>query len=282
MKRKPARTARAADPAPAPRLELGATHPVFAAHQQRFFDAELPRALSTRGFARWSAAAYDADTLRWGREAWQLRTLDEYRSYVAFAEFLENVNALGLGFDVLATVVRTVRDEARHVEVCRRLVNALGGTDTIPGEPAWVSSDASQPRLVKALQMVMGTLCVGETLSVALLSATRKHAADPLARAVLTVLTRDESVHSQVGWTLLPVLWAAASPAQRRLLEDELAQILDYAERAVFAGGGREATDGPRNPFGELFLTERQRVYARALEHGVRRRFGAVGVRLPA
>ncbi len=280
MSRKPSRKL-ASQSVPSPRLELGATHPVFAAHRQRFFDAQLPPSLSSRAFTRFRGARYDADTLRWGLEAWQLRTLDEYRSYVAFAEFLENVNALGLGFDVLSTVVRTVRDEARHVELCRRLVNALGGTDTIPGEPTWVSSDRSQPRIVLALQLVMGTLCVGETLSVSLLNATRKAAVDPLARAVLTVLTQDESVHSQVGWALLPTLWGAASRLQQRGLEDDLRHILAYADQAVFAGGGREVKDGPRNPFGELFLSERQAVYAHALEHGVRKRFREAGVRLP-
>lgn len=283
MKRRAPRRKAPASAPPAPtRLELASVHPVFAAHQRRFFDESLPPALSARAFTRFDAGTYSPEELRWGREAWQLRTLDEYRSYVGFTEFLENANALGLGFDVLSTAVRTVRDEARHVELCRRLVRALGGTDTIPGEPTWVTTDRSQPRLMQTLQMVIGTLCVGESLSVALLQATRRVASAPLARGVLTVLTQDEAVHSQVGWTLLPLLWPAASATQRRELEGELALVLDYAERAVFAGGGREAADGPRNPFGELFLSERRAVYAQALEQGVRRRFRDVGVRLPS
>lgn len=261
-----------------PVLDLGGVHPVFTTHQNRFFDAELPAQLRLRAFERFDAKRYDAETLEWGRVAWQLRTLDEYRSFTAFTGFLDTLNGLGCAFDILSTAVRTVRDEARHVELCRRLVRALGGDDRIPGTPDWVLPEADQPQLVQALATVIGSLCIGETLSVALLAATRDVAEDPLARALLKTLTADESVHSQLGWALLPLLWPMATKGRRRHLTAGLRTSLKLAREAVFAGGSAEG--GERNPFGELFLGERTEVYEQSLERDVLRRFRELGIRV--
>jgi hypothetical protein len=254
-------------------LDLRPSNEVFATHQRRFFDAELPEALSSKAFASFSPRRYGRKQLSWGKKAWQLRALDEYRSYYGFSDFLLALNALGVSFDVLSTAVRTVRDEARHVELCRRLVRALGGDDRIPGTPNFVASDPGDPPLMRALRMVMGSLCVGETLSVALLAATRDVAIDPLTREVLTVLAADESVHSQVGWTLLPMLWPEASKRQRATLTQEMAAVVAYAREAVVDQNARRG--GERNPFGELFSAERTAVFQRAIEHDVLRRFRA-------
>jgi hypothetical protein len=254
-------------------LDLGASSEVFATHQRRFFDAELPDSLSAKAFASFSGRRYSRAQLTWGRKAWELRALDEYRSYFGFSDFLSALNMMGASFDVLSTAVRTVRDEARHVELCRRLVRALGGTDRIPGTPNFVASDPGDPPLLRALRMVMGSLCVGETLSCALLIATRDVATDPLTHEVLTVLAADESVHSQVGWTLLPMLWAKASKRERATLKNEMASVIDYARQA--SHDENAADGGERSPFGELFAPEREKVFKRAIEHDVLRRFRA-------
>jgi hypothetical protein len=254
-------------------LDLAPSNDVFATHQRRFFDAELPPSLSAKAFAAFNGRRYSRAQLTWGRRAWELRALDEYRSYIGFSDFLTALNLLGASFDVLSTAVRTVRDEARHVELCRRLVLALGGTDRIPGTPSWVTSDAGEAPLMRALRMVMGSLCVGETLSCALLIATRDVATDPLTHEVLTVLAADESVHSQVGWTLLPMLWPKASKRERAALKNEMAGIVDYARQAALDENA--ADGGERSPFGELFASEREKVFKRSLEHDVLRRFRA-------
>src|SRR5205814_1663172 len=127
-----------------------------------------------------------------GRKSWTLRALDEYRSLIAFTSLVEQISRLRLSFDVLGTAVRVVRDEHRHVELCRRMVVALGGDSLLDGEPAWVECAGFSTRR-RMLEQVVGGLCVGETVSVHFLAAMRDETADPFARAVLSTMVADES-----------------------------------------------------------------------------------------
>src|SRR5262249_34625565 len=124
-------------------LDLRSASRVLGKFHDRFHDDALPSDLSLEAFAAFDRGAYDAASLEWGLGAWQARLLDEYRSQVAFTDLLLQLTELGFSFDVLGTAVRVVRDEARHVELCRRMVHALGGDDIIPGEPGYVNPDKS-------------------------------------------------------------------------------------------------------------------------------------------
>jgi hypothetical protein len=259
-------------------LNLGAANPGLAHAQRRFFDEALPPALSSEAFGKFDGSAYDSDTLTWAKEAWQLRTLDEYRSQVGFSEFLLEVTELGCAFDIITAAVRVVRDEARHVELCRRLVIALGGTDEIPGEPKWVRSDDRETLQVRVVQTLTGSLCIGETISTAILAATRKVTKDPLAKEVVTALTRDESFHGQLGWTLLPQLLPLLSVKEKRRVKARLKDDLQSAHEAVFEGCGHDDSEDVRNPFGHLKNDERKVVFERALEKDVLRRFRELGL----
>lgn len=265
-----------------PILHLGAADSGLATNQRRFFDEALPEALHAKSFEAFDPSRYDEDTISWARESWQLRTLDEYRSQVGFTEFLFELTELGCAFDTLTAAVRVVRDEARHVELCRRLVNALGGTDEIPGEPKWVRSDSAEPLRVRALQTLTGSLCIGETLSTALLAATRDVTEDPLAREVVTALTRDESFHSQLGWTLLAQLWPVLNAREKKRVEKRITMDLESAREAVFEGCDFDDTESPRNPFGHLKNAERTKVYEKSLERDVLRRFDKLGIKVKA
>lgn len=259
-------------------LDLAPADAGLAVAGRRFFDETLPPGLSTKAFAAFDARRYDEETLAWGVESWQLRTLDEYRSQVGFSEFLLEATDLGCAFDTLTAAVRLVRDESRHVELCRRLVVALGGTDALPGEPRWVRSDKRESLAVRVVETVAGSLCIGETLSTAMLAATRKVTKDPLAKAVVTALTRDESFHGQLGWALLPQLWPVLSAKEQRRVTKRIAADLEVAHELVFEGCDGDDRDEPRNPFGHLKNAERKVVYERALERDVLRRFRALGL----
>jgi hypothetical protein len=255
-----------------PASPLGAWH-------RRFFDEQLSGAVQAPAFAAFDRSAFDDGELGWGLSAWRGRTLDEYRSQVAFTTLLSELTQDGAPWGVLSAAVRLVRDESRHVELCRRLVGALGGDDLIPGTPAFVGSDVTAPLHVRLFDTIAGSLCLGETLSAALLSATLKVTKEPLSRGVLEVLTRDEVFHSSLGWALLPEAWARLStrerPRRRRLLSD----MLGWTKAAVFAHCTDDA-DEPRSPFGHLKTHERSAVYQRAVERQVVPKFAAAGVAL--
>jgi hypothetical protein len=260
-------------------LDLRPADETLALYQRRFFDESLPAALSAKAFERFDASRFDDAAVAWGRRAWEARTLDEYRSHASFCEFLLETSSLGLSWDAVSGATRLVRDEARHVELCRRLVSALGGSDQLGGEPSWVQSDASRPLLERVLRTTMGSLCLGETISAAMLAATLKVTKVPLARRVLEALTRDESFHSQFGWRLFALLWPLANQRMKRRAVKELREDLKIVRELAFEGvDDAEDPKRKRNPFGDLTRAEREAAFARSLERDVLRRFQGAGV----
>ena len=273
------RRARRARPAVAePALDLHPADEALALWQRRYFDDDLPEALSTRAFEQASKLKLSADDRASGLHGWRHRALDEYRSQVAFTEFLGEVTDLGCSHDILSASVRLVRDEARHVEICRRMVLALGGDARIPGEPGWVRSDREAPLLDRVLTTTLASLCIGETLSVALLVKSRDVATFPVAKAALEQLAKDESIHSQLGWRLLPMLWPLADRKLRRELTAALPYLFEASWDAVF--GGMTPGDGhtERDSFGDVLDHERQTVFDHSLEHDIVRRFEKLGI----
>src|SRR4051812_285248 len=125
----------------------------------------------------------------------------------------------GCSFDLLVSATRVVRDEARHVELCRRMVVALGGTSALEGTPSWTRSQQSVPVRTRLLRTVVGSLCVGEMLSAAMISRARDFATDPLAHAVTASLARDEAFHGRLGWDLLEIFTPHLSVPERQELE---------------------------------------------------------------
>jgi hypothetical protein len=97
---------------------------------------------------------------------------------------------------------------------------------------------------------------------------------------VVTALTRDESFHSQFGWTLLGQFWPVLTATEKRIVQKRIRMDLESAEEAVFENCDDDDRAVPRNPFGHLKNAERTRVYEKSLERDVLRRFRALGVRL--
>ena len=115
-------------------LDLAPRNRALDVFHRHFQDETLPEALKSGTFATFARATYDVHEIRWGRSAWQARVLDEYRSQIAFTDLLNDLTQLGCSFDVLGTAIRVVRDEARHVEICRRMTAA--SVAPAPGKPA--------------------------------------------------------------------------------------------------------------------------------------------------
>jgi hypothetical protein len=267
-------------------LDLAPRSSTLDAFHQRFLDDAFPPELSRAAFAAFDAGAYDAPLRARGVRAFQLRALDEYRSQVAFTELLAELTEMGFSWDVLGTAVRIVRDEARHVELCRRMIAALGGGDRVPGEPRWVRSDKRLPVRARVLRTIVGSLCIGETISVRMLAAGRDATVDPLARALATCLTADESVHGRFGWAVLELMAPGLDDAERELLWERIPRWLAStgasmvpavaAPAAAAPVAGRAAR--PPSPFGSLPAGRRAEVFADALERDVLRRFAELDI----
>jgi len=262
-------------------LNLENTGSALDGLHRRFLDDAFPPELSTAAFSALSERSYTEEERQDGRAAWELRALDEYRSQVGFTELLMELTELGFAFDVLGVAVRIVRDEARHVELCRRMVRALGGSGVIDQDPVYVRSDPAQPLMKRVLHTVVGSLCGGETFSVRILAAVREETRDPTARAVVTCLAADESIHSQFGWTLLRLLVPHLSDSDRAEISELLPGVLAACEslmtRPDTSGGEHALAAATVNPFGCLSDRRRNEVFHDSLERDVLRRFAELG-----
>jgi hypothetical protein len=262
-------------------LDLRSTSRVLATYHHRFQDDMLPKELSLQSFAAFDRGAYDAASLDWGLGAWQARLLDEYRSQVAFTDMLLQLTELGFSFDVLGTAVRVVRDEARHVELCRRMIHALGGDDLIPGDPAYVNPEKSLPPMLRVLQTTVGFLCIGETISLRLILGVRQMTIDPLAKRLISCLAADESLHSSFGWNLLEVITPVLTVEERAWANDSLFPFFSAVQDAVRASAGSDTGEplsgAPPNPFGYLSAADRMSIFDESMRRDIIPRFEALG-----
>lgn len=216
----------------------------------------------------------DARARELGRRSFILRALDEQRSLRAFTELLGELCEAGAPIDVIGTLTRVVRDEAQHVDLCDRVVKRLGGWDAGAPEPRWVRSDARQPLSRRILTTVLGSLCVGETVSVHMIKAVRENASDRVTHDVLTQLLKDESFHSRFGWWWLeamPLDDADRAWGQRyvaRLLPSLAQELTPKPAKRPFAA----------NPFGNASAEARTAAFADALSGTILPGFDRAGL----
>lgn len=209
------------------------------------------------------------DVRELGRRTFQQRALDEQRSLVAFSELLTALCQAGAPVDVIGSMTRVVRDEALHVDLCDRMVRRLGGWDEAPPEPRWVSLPAAWPLRKRILATILGSLCVGETISVALFRAARENATDPVAHQVLTRMLADESFHGRFGWWWLESIPLAEH--EQRFAERFVAEVLrsivtELLPAQTDEGLARQGLPRAATPYGGVAPSDREAAVVRAVE----------------
>ena len=212
---------------------------------------------------KFDASLYDHATLERGRRAWLLRTMDEYRSMVGFSEMTHIAAAMHAPIDVVACSSRVVRDEVRHVEICSTLMDRLGGQKEVNAKPNYVRTNPKHQYRVRAMQLAIGSCCIGETISVIMLAGVREQASDPVAHAALTQMLKDESFHSRFGW-----LWLESmdlDDRDRRWLDRFIPRVFGSLEPPAVSPG-RNAPFIP-SPFGAISNKERGERFYTAMDN---------------
>lgn len=218
----------------------------------------------------WAALGASVDDPRErerGRRSFILRALDEQRSMLAFSELLTELCMSGAPIDVIGSVTRVVRDEAHHVDLCDRVVKTLGGWGGKSPEPQWVRSNKKLSLRLRIVQAMIGSLCIGETLSVAMIRGVREHAADPVAEEVLTRLLADESFHSRVGWW-----WLESTTLTEREVEFAnafLERVLPSIEASVRPKPEARSRAHRYSPFGSMSAAERDEAFMRTMQEKI-------------
>lgn len=144
-------------------------------------------------------------------ETWLRRAAAEYFAVSRFSEFATDLVAAMAPADVLSLCLRIGIDEVRHAELCVRMAEIYSGAKHVPPFGRTVTEPPVRPEHHHALASAI--VCVSETHSAALLSATRNLTTDPTARAVLSVMLADEVMHSQIGWSYLRHAIEAGGPS---------------------------------------------------------------------
>jgi hypothetical protein len=142
------------------------------------------------------------------RRAWTGAAFQEHRTGAACAVTLKALIDVRAPLDLIAISCRFPLDEMVHVELCSRLAMELGGGSEIRYDPHNLVYEPSRElsSLRIASELVVHNFCVGEALSIPLLRGAAKAANQPLTRAVLSRIVRDEALHGNFGWSYLE--WA--------------------------------------------------------------------------
>jgi hypothetical protein len=216
---------------------------------------------------------HDPEVVLAARRTWTLAAFQEHRTGAACAETLNALITARAPLDLVAQATRYPLDEMVHVELCARLANELGGAVQIVHDPDVLirrpERDLS-PRL-RAAELVVRNFCVGEAVSIPILRASCKAASDPLVRAVLGRIVKDEAAHGRFGWLYLDWLAGSLSADERRHLAAAASHEITLLERNW---AKQVTTDPARTLPGTLGWMEPATylaIAARALEDAVRR-----------
>jgi hypothetical protein len=176
--------------------------------------------LDTRGFPEEVVIA--------ARRAWTGAAFQEHRTGAACALTLKALIEARAPLDLIAVACRFPLDEMAHVEMCARLSMELGGGSELRYDPKRLVYEppSELSPLMRASELVVHNFCVGEALSIPLLRGAWKAAEQPLIRAVLSRVVRDEALHGGFGWAYLS--WAA--PAHT---PGEIAELGKLAARSI-------------------------------------------------
>ena len=162
----------------------------------------------------------------------------EAASVTAFRVLRDELRAKGAPKKLVRAAARAARDEVRHTRATGALARRYGGTPRMPRiEPA-------QPRSLEAIALenaVEG--CVRETYGALLATRQAELATDPLVRAAMMRIARDETRHASLSWSVARWLEIRLDAGAKRNVErakqaaaDELLSTLANEGDLSFAG----------------------------------------------
>jgi len=177
--------------------------------------------------------------------AWRRFSVEERDSVIVATLVTTDLARLGAPPAILGMAARVIEDQVRHVEVCSRVLEALGSDTSItPAEGTRVALGEEddqdiESRLARAL---IARFAVGQSLSAACFATARATAREPLIAWAYTELLRDEARHGAFGarageWVIRH--WSAEQ--RQRLWSDCLREMQSFEHRV-----GGPVIDAPK------------------------------------
>jgi hypothetical protein len=193
-------------------------------------------------------SGYTPAQVRFAIPAWPMRAAEELRSALVFRAVTHAARRAGVGSKWVRRFASAVRDEVRHSKLCAEVGARLGAP-----APAYDAKPVRQrlahlpDPLHRATTLLLAEVAIGETISTELFKAGRSAAVEPLTRAALHSILRDEVLHSRLGWTAISDLWPALPEPRREALRIEVSRSLGAFERQIAAPALRRLE--AREPF---------------------------------
>jgi hypothetical protein len=141
------------------------------------------------------------------RALWLDHARDEYRALGQFSDLLADLFQCSAPVDVIACASRLIRDEVRHVDLCLRVVRALGGAEGDVKDLQWPRQRTDQPAIDRVARAMLCNLYIAETAALHIISTARKRESNAELRAVMQAILGDESFHSRFGWHWMAQNW---------------------------------------------------------------------------
>ena len=213
------------------------------------------------------------------RHEWRARIAAEYTSAAITQQLVLWLIQAGAPPDLIDAGLAIVGDELVHSRMSHGVYEAAGGS-----EPPALDRDAlGLPRRGALehdiLHVAVRVFCLGETVAVPLFSHLREACTEPIARAALDRILRDEVRHRDFGWDLLDWL-VTILPDAGEIVARELPAMLVELHASYGAGNPVVAQDA-----GEITAAERAwglappreyaAILAETIEKDYRSRFAA-------
>jgi hypothetical protein len=220
------------------------------------------------------------------REEWRARIAAEYTSAAIAQHLVLWLIQAGAPPDLIDAGLAIVADELAHSRLSHEVYAAAGGKEPPALDREALGLHRTEPVLEHdILRVAVRVFCLGETVAVPLFRHLRERCTEPVARAALDRILRDEVRHRDFGWDLLDWRLAAEDGVPERVaaalpgMLAELEASYGHTNHAVTTDDGA-MTDAER-AWGLAPPREYAEILARTVERDFVPRFAARDVRVP-
>jgi hypothetical protein len=178
------------------------------------------------------------------RHFWSENAFNEWASAQAMSGVAATLDAVDVPEALRDEARSFAADEKTHVALCAGVARRLGGGVPIAYDPAALALPGGGTPFERATSTVLRVCCVGEAVAQPLLAGNLRATRQPLARAVLERIVRDETRHARFGWRYLA--WAAPrfSIDDKSRLAREAAELLRPLVAGLDRVGAADDRDG--------------------------------------
>lgn len=252
----------------------------LARQHERSIAGKLVRAPKTLPWSAFDRTEHSEAALRLAVDLWSGLARGEYAAIGLFAEITAGLTFTGAPFDFVYATTQVSADEARHAEYCLTMASLCAGGDVaVAVESGGLHAGLAPLVDIEEVDFAMVQhVAFSETLAVALLTACRRRARDPLSRAVFTALIADEIHHARLGWYYAAHRSPQWTLAERQVLADRTAEFVASVEEEFWMGrdAPRSAAASARS-LGILDSKTQRAVIRDAMENEVVPAFDALG-----